>query len=239
MRRYLVLFAREPAREAREKGFRVREAAPLFAAFAVGWLEAARRNDARLVVATLREDRGAWGRIFGSESDVLWIVQQGRDFGERLERAARQAAALGGYTVCVGGDVPPSSSGLRTAFEGLNRGLDAVLAPAPDGGVSLIGLRPDDLDLLGTIALRQRGVLDRLSGLLAGRGRSIGFIETASDVDDRHALRLLLRRTLSLPRSLLRRALGSARFVRREQSRTTLCGCLHGPPILRAPPLLA
>ena len=46
MRRYLVLFAREPALEARRKGFRSREGARLFKQFARGWLDASSRTDA-------------------------------------------------------------------------------------------------------------------------------------------------------------------------------------------------
>ncbi|MGH9317829.1 MAG: DUF2064 domain-containing protein [Thermoanaerobaculia bacterium] len=241
MPRTLVLFAREPAREARQKGFRTGEAAQLFAVFALGWLEAARQVGARLVIATPPEDRGAWRRTFGRESDVLWIAQRGRRFGERLERAAGEAAALGGHTVCVGGDVAPRLAGLRAAFDELERGADSVLAPAPDGGVSLIGLRPTDLDLLRGIGQRRRDVFDCLSRRLAERGRRIALVGCVPDVDDRRALRLLLRgsRAFSLVPSLLRRALASFPFAALGRRQPILRGPLHGPPILRGPPALA
>src|ERR1700693_4162202 len=57
--RFLVLFSRDPGREARAKGFGV-SAEDLFTAFARGWEEAARRSRARLVIATPPEDLAAW-----------------------------------------------------------------------------------------------------------------------------------------------------------------------------------
>jgi glycosyltransferase A (GT-A) superfamily protein (DUF2064 family) len=239
--RYLVLFAREPAREAREKGFRSPDAAQLFAVFAKGWLEAAWRADARLVLAAPPEDRAAWRRMLGGENDVLWIPQQGRSFGERLEGAARRAAALGGHAVCVGGDVAPTWAGLIEAFEELERGADSVLAPATDGGVSLIGLSLEDLDLLGSIGQRRRDVFVRLRDSLERRGRSVAVVGCLPDVDRRSALRLLPRgnQTFSLVRFLARRILASLRFLEFRRRRPTPRGPVYGPPVLRGPPALA
>ncbi len=143
-----MLFAREPAREARAKGFTAPEAAELFAHFAVGWRDAAWRADARLVVATPPEDRAAWRLSLPGDPEVLWVTQRGRSLGERLEAAARSVAELGGCAVLVGGDVVPSLTALETAFAALEDGAEAVLAPAPDGGVSVVGFSPRHLDLL-------------------------------------------------------------------------------------------
>jgi glycosyltransferase A (GT-A) superfamily protein (DUF2064 family) len=236
--RSLVLFAREPAREAREKGFRSPDAAQLFAVFAKGWLEAARRADARLVIATPPEDRPAWRRMLGGENDVLWIPQRGRSFGERLEGAARRVAALGGHAVCVGGDVVPSWAGLIEAFDELEHGADSVLAPATDGGVSLIGLPLEDLDLLGSIGRRRRDVFVCLRDSLQRRGRSVAVVECLPDVDRRSALRPLLRgnQTFSLVRSLVRGVLASLRFMEFRRRRPAPRGPVYGPPVLRGPP---
>ncbi len=104
--RHVVLFAREPARQAREKGFGA-EGEDLFTAFAAGWLQAAGRCGARLAVATPPEDRAAWRRRLPAGEDVAYLPQSGGSFGERLESVARRAADLGDQVVLVGGDVAP------------------------------------------------------------------------------------------------------------------------------------
>jgi len=116
MDRFLVLFARDPAREARVKGFDPSGAEDLFASFAFGWLRAAEETGARLVVATPAEDLAAWRARLPTDRGILWICQRGRSFGERLEESARRVALRGGSTVLVGGDVPPSARSARRAF---------------------------------------------------------------------------------------------------------------------------
>jgi glycosyltransferase A (GT-A) superfamily protein (DUF2064 family) len=193
MARYVVLFAREPGREAREKGFASPAGGEFFAALARGWTEAALRAGARLAVATPREDRLAWSRwIFPSEP-VLWLDQGGASFGARLERAGRDAAALGGHAVLVGGDVLPSPEALDGAFRLLEEGADAVVAPARDGGFSLVALRRDDLDLLAQVAPRRSDACDRLCRSLRARGRTVSRIPLTPDVDGRRDVRAILR----------------------------------------------
>ena len=236
MARHLVLFAREPAREAREKGFGGAEGAELFAAFAAGWAEAARRVGARLVVATPPEDRRAFARRF--EQAPIWLDQRGPTFGSRLERAARDAACLPGRAILVGGDVVPDSARLLQAFEALEAGADAAIVPASDGGVSLIGLAREDLDLLGNLSLRRPDVCSDLCSALARRRRRVRVLDRTADVDGRRALRALSRATprwTALARQILRRAAPRAQSARRPR--------LHRPdrtlPILRAPPRAA
>jgi glycosyltransferase A (GT-A) superfamily protein (DUF2064 family) len=207
--RFLLLFAREPAREAREKGFASPEAAELFAGFARGWRAAARAAGAGLVVVSPPEDLAAWRARLAPADDVSWIVQRGASLGERLENAAIEAARLGGHALIVGGDISPASFSLDAAFGALERGADAVLAPALDGGISLVGLRKRDLDLLRGIAPRRRDVCEALGRRLNARGRRVEQVWAAPDVDSRRSLRALLRalgNTESL-RFLVRRAL--------------------------------
>ena len=240
MDRFLVLFARDPAREARVKGFDPSGAEDLFASFAFGWLQAAEEAGARLVVATPAEDLAAWRARLPSDRGILWICQRGRSFGERLEESARRVALRGGSTVLVGGDVPPCARSARRAFEALERGANAVLAPALDGGVSLVGLGAADLDLLKGLAAGSRDVFETLERDLAARGRSIALVGFASDVDGRRDLRRLLRaRKLSDLRSLARRALAVLRpwpRARWSEPRSFLLACPSG---LRAPPASA
>ncbi len=240
MSRFLVLFAREPTRQAREKGLGS-AAAELFRGFAAGWLEAARQTDAQLVVATPPEDIAAWRQVFRGAPDPAWIRQRGGTFGLRLEDAARRAAALGGHSVLVGGDVAPSASVLSEAFRAVEDGADAAVSRAPDGGVSLLALSHADLDLLRGIRERRRTVLADLLRALGGRGRSVRIVSPAADLDGRAALRALLREE-KIPVSLVsiaRFALAPQNYLRPRSPRLSLTRALHGPPILRGPPLPA
>jgi glycosyltransferase A (GT-A) superfamily protein (DUF2064 family) len=236
--RFVVLFARAPRREAREKGLDGRAGEELFGAFAAGWISAARRAGARVVLASAPGDRPAWRRALPG-ADVLFVEQRGDSFGERLHGAARDAAALGGRTVVVGGDVPPSAELLRDAFEHLDRDAEAVLAAAPDGGVSLLAFAAEDLDLLRWIAPRRRDVFVRLCERLRARGRRVAFVASVPDVDGRRRLRSLLA-WLPLPlRQAARRALLAARCAFTEPRPLSLLSGPTSPTGLRAPPAAA
>ncbi len=241
MARFLCFFAREPDREAREKGFTEPEAADFFAAIAAGWHEAARRAGATLVVAAPPEDLPAWRRRLKGEEGLLWIAQRGGSFGERLENTARRAAGLGGRSILVGGDVLPSARELLEGFEALESGVDAALAPSPDGGVWLIGLTSGDLDLLSGIAIRRRDVFARLLSALAGRGRRVRLLALAPDVDGRSGLRAMARADLEAQAlaSLARRILSLVSF---DATRTGLARPAERPRAFarwRAPPRAA
>src|SRR5204863_88494 len=138
--------------------------------------------DARLVVAAPRADHAGWRRSLSGE-EIALLEQRGSSFGRRLEDAARQAGELGGHAVLVGGDVAPAPEILAKAFDLLEKGADAVLAPAPDGGVSLVALPAADLDLLRGLAPRRFDVFSRLSKSLRARGRLVRVVAPAPDVD--------------------------------------------------------
>jgi len=238
--RHLVLFAREPARQAREKGFGpLPDASLLFSKFAAGWAEAARAAGATLVISTPPEDVVGWRRVPGlTGARPIWIAQEGGTFGERLRHAAAAAASFGGYAVLVGGDVEPSPDRLAAAFEALEAGADAVLAPADDGGLSLIGLPVSDLDLVARIDRRRRNLFATLRDSLERRGRRIAVLGSVPDIDGRTALRGLLRREVSSVEILRlgRRVLAAAHVAlpRRlasffERAASALPG-LRGPP---------
>lgn len=239
MPRHLILFAQQPAREAREKGFPSAGGAELFAAFARGWVEAAELARARVTVAAPAEDVFAWRRTIAGP-DVAWIPQRGRFIGERLREAAASAGAPGDRVVFVGGDVPPDAAALQSAFDALEAGADAVLAPAPDGGVSLLALRSDDHDLFGTIRSGSATVFSDLAAALAARGRRTEVLPRISDIDGRSDLRRLLRSRsgAAVPASLVRRALDIAPPVSAPE-RTPRDLRLSGPSGLRAPPVAA
>lgn len=237
--RLLVLFAREPRRQALEKGLAGRAGEQLFTAFAHGWVDAARRAGARLAVAAPRADRAGWHRCL-SGTGIAFLEQRGSSFGRRLEDAARQAADVGGGTaVIVGGDVAPSCEILAAAFGLLEAGADAVLAPSPDGGVSLVALPAEDLDLLRRIAPRRFDVFFRLSENLRARGRRVRLVAAAPDVDGRRHLGRLLRTLPAWLRETARQALSPLRCQFREPHLLALLPQRTRPTGLRAPPAAA
>ncbi len=241
MSRLVILFAREPSREARAKGFSNPEASEVFAAFAEGWRAAARRVGASLTIATPPEDLAAWRRRLGRGSERFLIAQRGCRLGERLEDAARRAGGFGGGALLVGGDVAPSDSLLKEAFEALERGAEAVIAPAEDGGVSLLALGQPDLALLSAIVARRRDVCARLLAALAKRGRRVRLLDRAPDVDGRRDLRALARRAFFAPSltTLARRALDRARVSAAPADPPLPHPSPGAVPGLRAPPRAA
>lgn len=192
--RVLVLFARAPRREALDKGLAAVSGERLFAAFARAWIDVAKTCGARVVLATPSGDRPGWRRALPG-ARYEFFEQRGTSLGGRLEDTARRAAAKGGCVVLVGGDVAPSAESLTAAFELRERVADAVISPARDGGVSLVSLREEDLDLLGRFVPRASDVFSRLSRTLALRRRRVAVVAPADDVDGRRELGRLLRTT--------------------------------------------
>jgi glycosyltransferase A (GT-A) superfamily protein (DUF2064 family) len=236
--RHLVLFAREPAREAREKGLSPAGGAELFASFARSWIDAARSAGARISIAAPAEDMLAWRRRLRGDA-VGWISQHGRSFGGRLRQAAAAASIEKSPVVFVGGDVPGDPAALSAAFEALERGASSVLAPSSDGGVSLLALEPADHDLLGGIRSGSSTVFAALVSALRARGRRTVVLELLPDVDRRADVRRLVRSRFSVPSSLIRSALASPRPSRGAPARTPRSLRLAGPSGLRAPPAAA
>lgn len=239
--RVLVLFARAPRREARDKGLAGAAGERLFAAFAKGWIDAANRCGARVVVATAPDERPAWRRALPDAGFVL-LDQRGGTLGSRLEDAARRAAGNGGTVVLVGGDVAPCARRLEAAFDGRERGADAAVSPAPDGGVSLVSLRDEDLDLLGRFVPRRSDVFARLSKALASRRRRIALVATAGDVDGRRELGRLVRTGVSWPsglRALARAVLDASRWPSHRPAAPPARFFDLAPPVSRGPPRAA
>jgi len=236
--RVLVLFAREPSREAREKGL-TSCAAELFAAFARRWLDAAGAASACFVVASPAEDLAAWRRRLPARR-VGWIAQTGRSFGKRLAGACDRASAHGKRVVFVGGDVAPDAPVLDRAFEALECEADAVLAPAPDGGISVLSVPSADFDLLARIEVGSRSAFEELYHALEARGRAITVLDLTPDVDGRRDLRRLVRRAIDLPVSIVRRALAPTWAPSRDcPPRVPRDLLLAGPSGFRAPPAAA
>lgn len=69
-------------------------------------------------------------------------LQQGRDLGERMGHASRQALTRHRRLLLLGVDCPAlAPAHLRQALRWLAGGEDAVLGPAQDGGYVLLGIK--------------------------------------------------------------------------------------------------
>jgi glycosyltransferase A (GT-A) superfamily protein (DUF2064 family) len=237
--RLLVLFARAPVSEARDKGLPEEEAAGFLARIALEWREAAGRAGARFAIAAPPEDLAVWRLALGPESDHLWLEQRGSSFGVRLEDVARRGSRLARFVVVTGGDVIPSLATLSSAFDALASGADAVLAPALDGGVSMLSIAPPDAALLRSIGRRRRDAFRRLRASLTSRGRTLAIVDGIADVDGPGALRALsVPASLRELVSLLRRACVQS-FTREMRPRYVRRAPSGGPAPLRGPPLAA
>ena len=84
----------------------------------------------------------------------VFLQSQGSGtLGERMYRAFKRALRDHPYAVLIGSDCPAlRPADLRAAARALRGGADAVLAPAEDGGYSLIGLRQVSRRLFDGIA---------------------------------------------------------------------------------------
>jgi len=156
MSRAIVIFARRPEREAAAKRLPLQRAAALFRSLLAGWNRAARQVNAQ----------------------VLHIEQIGETFGERLANSADAAFALGFDAVVITGiDVPPPRD-LESAFRAVEAGR-AVIEPARDGGINLIGLCAPARELLSTFAVGDPTIADRCRAFFD----SLVEFPTSSDID--------------------------------------------------------
>lgn len=181
MERHLVIFAREPRLGTGKR----RLARDIGAAEAL-------RFQRTMLAATLRRlaGDGRWTTHLAVTPDTsrswpvaLDIVPQGSgDLGRRMARVARDLPP--GPVVIVGGDIPDmKAEHIARAFRELGR-CDAVFGPAMDGGYWLVGLRrrPSFIDPFADVRWSsEHALMDTLANL---GGKSVGLIDTLSDVDD-------------------------------------------------------
>ena len=133
--------------------------------------------------------------------------QTGRTFGERLSGAMQRAFASGyEQLLVIGNDCPQLDAGaLRHALTTLAT-TDAVLGPATDGGVYLLGVARAYFEAAAWAALPWQTA--RLGAALGRQLREVGAavhrLPALADVDDEQDLARALRRPLPWA---LRRAL--------------------------------
>jgi rSAM/selenodomain-associated transferase 1 len=100
---------------------------------AAGW-------DGPVVISPARQDDAPWARKLLPEATI--IPQRGANLGERLNHVDREIRQLGGQRVLyIGTDAPGLTvATLASASQALQQ-TDAVIIPARDGGVTLLGSR--------------------------------------------------------------------------------------------------
>lgn len=131
-----------------------------------------------------------------------YAAQKGADLGERMENAFRSAFATGARrAVLVGSDAPElTPSLLHDAFHSLDEN-GAVLAPAGDGGYTLIGFRADTFapQIFRGPEWGGPDVLERTQGLLGDIGLKYRLLQELPDVDDLRDLESLYERSRGRP----------------------------------------
>jgi len=71
---------------------------------------------------------------------IALFEQSGRDLGERMYQAVRDALAQYSFCIVIGTDAPAlDGSIIKQALESLHEGAEVVFVPAEDGGYVLLG----------------------------------------------------------------------------------------------------
>ena len=124
--------------------------------------------------------------------------QRGRDLGERMHGALRNALRRFRTAILIGTDSPAlTPADLQSAVRKLESGADVVLAPAEDGGYALIGARRISLRVFTDIDWGSAEVLERtLRNAKEARVR-YRLLRTLWDVDRPEDLARLKSRPLS------------------------------------------
>ena len=177
---------------------------PLLGASGAARLAAAMAGDA---VELVRESRLPFRVVLSGPIDHPWVrtldceveAQAEGDLGARLAHALRDGG------VAIGSDAPTLPVNLL--LEAHASTADVVLAPAFDGGFTLVGTQePEDLfDLVpwsapDTFARQHRRALDL--------GRSVRVLPFWYDVDDAESLRFLGNHLSTLPERVAARTRG-------------------------------
>ena len=136
-------------------------------------------------------------RLFGSLG-VEVKRQRGRDLGERMHGALRNALRRFRTAVLIGTDCPAlTPSDLRNAVRKLEGGADIVLAPAEDGGYALIAARRISLRIFTGVDWGSADVLTRTLRNARDASMRYRLLRTVWDVDRPEDLTRLKSRPLS------------------------------------------
>ena len=111
-------------------------------------------------------------------------VQKGRDLGERMAHATREALRRAPFVLLIGADCPElTPRALRRAARWLAGGADVVLAPARDGGYALVGLARPAEAIFRDMPWGSERVYQQTEARLKNSGRRLRALARVGDID--------------------------------------------------------
>lgn len=177
------------------RGIGVWRAAALYEAFLKDLATELVSAEWESVLATDGSETNRLERIFPSGWSLR--AQGGGSLGDRLARAAAAAFGEGVAKVALAGSDAPTLSAVDvgTAFAALD-GADVAVAPAPDGGFSLVALRPpaSPSRLFGSVRWSTRSAFSDLRQNTATARLGMRLLPEIPDVDVAGDLAAIRRR---------------------------------------------
>ncbi|MFV8833591.1 TIGR04282 family arsenosugar biosynthesis glycosyltransferase [Aquisalimonas sp.] len=135
-----------------------------------------------------------WIRARAREVDAGLRAQPPGDLGARMAGAFRATLRTAPYAIIVGGDCAAlTPEHVRSAFQRLHAGDDAVFTPADDGGYVLIGLRRLDPAVFRTVPWGTDAVMAATRRRLRRLDWRAGELAAVPDVDRPADVRRLRR----------------------------------------------
>ena len=133
-------------------------------------------------------------RFLADQYSMRICLQEGNDLGEKMFYALKKALDHASYCILIGTDCPVMTADyLKQAFHILEKGMDAVIGPAEDGGYVLIGASRIDISWFNNIDWGSQHVLAQSRQRLTANNARYEELQQLCDVDhidDLHRWRL-------------------------------------------------
>jgi rSAM/selenodomain-associated transferase 1 len=153
--------------------------------------------DTRLAPVELWVSKAPQASFFRQlQGDKPFVIRQqfGEGLGQRLCHAGCESLENKQMVVIVGSDCPAITADyLRTAFDRLLSGKDAVLGPASDGGFVLLGLRCCTAGLFADVEWGAGTVLQQMLVNLDSLGWRYSLLDPLDDIDRPEDLAMLAK----------------------------------------------
>jgi uncharacterized protein len=132
----------------------------------------------------------------------VYVAQEGRNLGERMENGFRAAFADGfRRTVLIGSDCPDLPAEIVEEAIGCLASNDAAIGPATDGGYYLIGFRAGRLlkEAFAGVDWGTSTVFERTIDVLSKHGFSVHLLPQWPDIDTHEDLAAFMRKHALTP----------------------------------------